>query len=41
VVINVSVGGGVVNGAAVGQEIAEYLRDFTRVNGPLGDFVSV
>jgi len=33
--INMYVGNGVVNGAAVGQEILEYLRDYERVNGPL------
>ena len=39
--VNVNVGSGIVNPQQVGQEIAEYLRDFTRLNGPLGNFVAV
>lgn len=39
--LNVTVGSGIVNGQQVGQEIAEYLRDFTRLNGPLSNFVAV
>lgn len=39
--INVNVGSGIVNSQQVGQEIAEYLRDFTRLNGPLSNFVAV
>lgn len=39
--VTITVNSSVVNGAQVGQEISEYLRDFTRVNGPLGDFIAI
>jgi len=31
----------VVNSAQVGQEIAEYLESYTRIAGPLGNYVAV
>jgi hypothetical protein len=33
--INIIVQSGVLNGAQVGEEIYQYLRDYERVNGPL------
>ena len=37
--INIIVQSGVLNGAQVGEEIYEYLRDYERVNGPLNFMV--
>jgi hypothetical protein len=37
--LNVIVQSGVLNGAQVGEEIYQYLRDYERVNGPLNFMV--
>jgi hypothetical protein len=37
--INIIVQSGVLNGAQVGEEIYQYLRDYERVNGPLNFMV--
>jgi hypothetical protein len=39
--VEITVNSSVVNSAQVGQEIAEYLESYTRIAGPLGNYVAV
>ncbi len=39
--IEITVNSSIVNSAQVGQEIADYLESYTRVAGPLGNYVAI